>query len=72
MRRDNTESLFGETLPLNASLIDWQHDPEPRSHSLDPTIIIDCNISGQVWMFDSQNESNEWLTFEGETMDVIR
>lgn len=50
----------------------WANNPEPDKHEGDGCTILDANIPGQAWLFNTENESTEWLTFEGEMSPVER
>jgi len=39
---------------------------------MDPQTVLDCNIDGQAWLYNTQNESTEWLTYNGEPQDLSR
>ena len=50
----------------------WEAKPEPSMPEPDPRTVLDCNIDGQAWLYNSENESEEWLTYYGEPVDLIR
>lgn len=56
--------------PDDAHFQQWEDNPEPNVGSLDPQVILDTNLEGTVWLYDSQNEGDAWITYEGETMDI--
>lgn len=51
---------------------DWKNNPEPDKHTLDPQVILDCNIDGQAWLYHTFNESNAWLVYSGNPMDIVQ
>jgi len=48
----------------------WKRNPEPSFPSKNPQVILDCNIDGQAWLYDSMNESESYLVFEGEPVEI--
>ena len=52
--------------------MDWKDNPEPDKHTLDPQVILDCNIDGQAWLYHTFNESNAWLVYSGNPMDIVQ
>lgn len=50
----------------------WAEEPEPALSELDPQVVLDCNISGQAWLWDTSNEGEGYLVYEGEPMDLSR
>jgi hypothetical protein len=51
---------------------EWSRCPEPPFPEKDPQTILDCNIEGQAWLYNSGNEVSEWLVYDGETADVLQ
>lgn len=49
----------------------WRRNPEPGFPAKNPQVILDCNIDGQAWLYDSMNESEAYLVFKGETADLV-
>jgi hypothetical protein len=39
---------------------------------MDPQVILDCNISGQSWLYDYENEQEAWLVYRGEPINLSR
>lgn len=50
---------------------EWEDNPEPARNSLSGTIILDCNIDGQAWLWDTSNPDAN-LVYEGETAELSR
>lgn len=57
---------------LEATYYDWVNNPEPSLPEPDSQTILDTNIYGQAWLYNTQQESTEWLTYHGETKDLRR
>jgi len=49
---------------------EWSETPEPNKNELNPQVILDTNIDGQAWLWNTQNPDAN-LTFHGETMEVM-
>lgn len=52
--------------------VQWANHPNPNPPTMDPRTILDCNIEGQAWLYNTHNESTEWLTYQGEPVEVVR
>ena len=50
----------------------WANNPEPSLPEADPRTILDCNISGQAWLWHSHKEETAWLVYEGEPAELVR
>jgi hypothetical protein len=57
-------------LDIEARSAAWAAEPEPSMPSRDPQTIVEAEPVAFVW--NTQNETEEWLHFDGETMDVER
>jgi len=44
----------------------WKRNPEPSFPSKNPQVVLDCNIDGQAWLYDSMDETESYLVYEGE------
>lgn len=53
-----------------ALLCEWERKPEPMKNDKDPKVILDTALGGTAWLFDSMNEENAWLVFDGETREI--
>lgn len=52
--------------------VNWANNPEPALPEMNPRTILDCNISGQAWLYNIDNEGEAWLTYNGEPADLTR
>lgn len=50
----------------------WANNPEPSLPAPDPRVVLDCNISGQAWLWDTSNEGEGYLVYNGEPKDLIQ
>jgi len=50
---------------------EWSSDPEPAFPSKNPQVILDCNIDGQAWLYDTMNESDAYLVFKGDVANIV-
>lgn len=48
----------------------WANNPEPMKNDIDPQVILDCNMDGKAFLYNSKNNKTEWLSFNGETIDL--
>ena len=48
----------------------WAATPEPSLPSRDPQTIVEAEPVAYVW--NTQNETSEWLHYDGDTADVRR
>jgi hypothetical protein len=51
---------------------EWSSNPEPEFPSKNPQVILDCNIDGQAWLYDSMNEGDAYLVFKGDAAELIQ
>jgi len=51
---------------------EWKRNPEPSFPSKNPQVVLDCNIDGQAWLYNSMNETEAYLVYEGETEELVR
>ena len=50
---------------------EWSRNPEPMKHTRDPrTIIEQPTQSSKAYVWNSANEENAWLEFDGEPIDI--
>lgn len=56
--------------PDNERFYEWDANPEPMKSTRDPRTILDSNIDGQTWLYNYEHESEEWLTYLGETVSI--
>jgi hypothetical protein len=48
----------------------WKRNPEPSFPSKNPQVVLDCNIDGQAWLYDSMDETESYLVYEGDTAPI--
>lgn len=44
----------------------WMDNPEPNRIELDPYVVLDTNMDGLAWMFDTMNSEESWISYSGE------
>lgn len=54
-------------LDIEARSAAWANTPEPDKHERDPQTIVEAEPVTYVW---NTKNVDEWLYFDGETMDV--
>lgn len=46
----------------------WANEPEPMRTEGDPNTIVETEPVSYVW--NTRNETDEWLYFDGETLEI--
>lgn len=56
---------------LEADYYDWLRTPEPSLPTMDPQVILDANIEETVWLYNYEDETEQWLIYHGEPMERV-
>lgn len=57
-------------IDMNARSAAWARNPEPSMPPRDPQTIVEPEPVAYIW--NTQNETDEWLHFDGEPVPVER
>ena len=58
-------------IDLRARSVEWANEPDPPPDGRDPQTIFERPTTGSpCYLWNSANETTEWLTFDGEPMEV--
>jgi hypothetical protein len=55
---------------IESRSVAWARNPEPSIPDRDPQTIVEAEPVAYIW--NTQNETTEWLHFSGETMEITQ